>query len=637
MNIDNGILKADVLRVVDDKSAFKGDRLRERMFGYASDTKEIVVKYGGEYEFFGLEYVKKSGDTMTGPLTIDTTDNSPFTIKVQDKPLFETGVGGSNAASRLRAPLTIGSLPSDYERDNPLERPLTQIMLRDDYSEANVYPNTGTNKGCLYHFCIHPGSVIHEYRDWHYSDISTPGIAWRVRDAQMTFCSSGLLTAPQLDIKGDINSYAVYSEYINATELNEDGVKLSYKYSSINHGLAGHPVSGLTAGHVLRATGAESYAFGQVQWGDVGGKPVIPAAANISTNALSTTVTQGTAATFARSDHAHAIPAAPAGTNQQANLASTTAANSLTASSIGVTGRLPFGNFVQGSGVLGKNTSGNGDAAYLAPTAANTVLRSTAANAYSWGALVADDIPSLNTSKLTAGTLGVARGGTGLSTLTAANRIPYSTSATAMSTVAPSAAAEQVLKTSASGGAPSWGTVATGGIADDAVTNAKIRNSAALSVIGRSANNSGDPADIAAGSDHQVLRRSGSTLAFGAINLSQANAVTGRLPAANMGPAIQEANHDINGVTSSSNTITAINAGFAAAYLTAAQDISLPISTAPGTLLIIQNNTGANRAVSVPGGGINVGTTSGTEGVIIRNGGFSLWWKANATLWVRLT
>jgi hypothetical protein len=58
-------------------------------------------------------------------------------------------------------------------------------------------------------------------------------------------------------------------------------------------------------------------------------------------------------------------------------------------------------------------------------------------------------------------------------------------------------------------------TVGTSQIDNDAVTDGKLRNSAALSVIGRSANSTGDPADIAAGTDGHVLRRSGTTLAFG--------------------------------------------------------------------------------------------------------------------------
>jgi len=71
-------------------------------------------------------------------------------------------------------------------------------------------------------------------------------------------------------------------------------------------------------------------------------------------------------------------------------------------------------------------------------------------------------------------------------------------------------------------------------IDNDAVTDAKLRNSVALSVIGRSANSTGDPADIAAASDHQVLRRFGTALAFGAVNLAQSAAVTGDLPFANL-------------------------------------------------------------------------------------------------------
>ena len=59
--------------------------------------------------------------------------------------------------------------------------------------------------------------------------------------------------------------------------------------------------------------------------------------------------------------------------------------------------------------------------------------------------------------------------------------------------------------------------VTTGKIADNAVTDAKIRDSAALSVIGRSANSSGDPADIAASNDGEVLRRSGTSIGFGTL------------------------------------------------------------------------------------------------------------------------
>lgn len=65
---------------------------------------------------------------------------------------------------------------------------------------------------------------------------------------------------------------------------------------------------------------------------------------------------------------------------------------------------------------------------------------------------------------------------------------------------------------------PLTGDVTTSGaaatLANNAVSDAKLRDSAALSVIGRAANSSGDPGDIAAGIDGQVLRRSGTSLGF---------------------------------------------------------------------------------------------------------------------------
>lgn len=81
--------------------------------------------------------------------------------------------------------------------------------------------------------------------------------------------------------------------------------------------------------------------------------------------------------------------------------------------------------------------------------------------------------------------------------------------------IAGTASSDQVLRIS--GTTLGFGTIATAGIADNAVTNAKIRDSAALSVIGRSANSTGDPADIAAANDGEVLRRSGTALGFGTI------------------------------------------------------------------------------------------------------------------------
>lgn len=87
-----------------------------------------------------------------------------------------------------------------------------------------------------------------------------------------------------------------------------------------------------------------------------------------------------------------------------------------------------------------------------------------------------------------------------------------------------------------SAGLISSSTIATGDIAANAVTDAKLRQSAGLSVIGRSANSTGDVADITAGSDYNILRRSGTSIGFGSIDLSQSGAVgSSVLPVANGG------------------------------------------------------------------------------------------------------
>jgi hypothetical protein len=65
-----------------------------------------------------------------------------------------------------------------------------------------------------------------------------------------------------------------------------------------------------------------------------------------------------------------------------------------------------------------------------------------------------------------------------------------------------------------------------------------LAQGSALSVLGVTGNATADNASIAAGTDHQVLRRSGTTVAFGAVNLAQSAAVTGTLAVTNGGTGI---------------------------------------------------------------------------------------------------
>lgn len=72
-------------------------------------------------------------------------------------------------------------------------------------------------------------------------------------------------------------------------------------------------------------------------------------------------------------------------------------------------------------------------------------------------------------------------------------------------------------------------------VKDAGITYAKIQNVDALSVVGNATNTAGVADEITAATDHQVLRRSGSTIGFGAIALNQAAAVTGTLVVGNGG------------------------------------------------------------------------------------------------------
>lgn len=73
-------------------------------------------------------------------------------------------------------------------------------------------------------------------------------------------------------------------------------------------------------------------------------------------------------------------------------------------------------------------------------------------------------------------------------------------------------------------------------VAANGITDAKLRQSGATSVVGRSANSTGNVADIAASANGQVLRRKTNVLGFGAVDLSDGtNAVENVLGIANGG------------------------------------------------------------------------------------------------------
>lgn len=121
-------------------------------------------------------------------------------------------------------------------------------------------------------------------------------------------------------------------------------------------------------------------------------------------------------------------------------------------------------------------------------------------------------------------------------------------------------------------------------VATNGITDALLRQSSGLSVIGRSANSTGNVADIAAASDHQVLRRSGSTVDFGAVDLAQANATTGTLPVTSGGTGqTSYTNGELLIGNSTGNTLTK-------ATLTAGSNVT--ITNAAGSITIASSNPG---------------------------------------------
>lgn len=170
------------------------------------------------------------------------------------------------------------------------------------------------------------------------------------------------------------------------------------------------------------------------------------------------------------------------------------------------------GSPVTGAGTLTVN---------LANQSANLVFAgpsSGGAAAPAFRALVANDIPNLDAAKITTGIFGIARGGTGLSALGTANQLlRVNAGGTALEYFTPSYLTGNQTITLSGDVSGSGSTAITVAITANAVTDGKFRQSAGLSVVGRSANTTGDVADISAANDGEVLRRSGAALGFGTV------------------------------------------------------------------------------------------------------------------------
>ena len=144
----------------------------------------------------------------------------------------------------------------------------------------------------------------------------------------------------------------------------------------------------------------------------------------------------------------------------------------------------------------------------------------------------------------------------------------------------------------------------------DAVTGdlpfSNLAQGSALSVLGVTGNATADVASIAASTDNQVLRRSGTSVAFGTVNLASTDAVTGTLPAGNGGTGITSLGSGVAtwlGTPSSANLAAAVTD-----------------ETGSGALVFATSPTLVTPVLGTPTSGTLSGcTVDGTSAVGFRN------------------
>lgn len=134
------------------------------------------------------------------------------------------------------------------------------------------------------------------------------------------------------------------------------------------------------------------------------------------------------------------------------------------------------------------------------------------------------------------GVIPATSGGTGLSSFTIGDLFYANTTMTIGKLNG--VATGNVLLSGGVGTAPSWGQVGLTTHVSGRLPYANFTQGSALSVLGVTGNAAADQASIAAGSDHQVLRRSGTSVGFGQVSLEQSAAVTGALPVTNGGTGL---------------------------------------------------------------------------------------------------
>lgn len=231
--------------------------------------------------------------------------------------------------------------------------------------------------------------------------------------------------------------------------------------------------------------------------------------------------------------------------------------------------------------------------------------------------------------------IGVASGGTGLSTV-AAHNLLAGNGTSAMTPILTGTAGRLLIDQGASLDPAFFAlsgdaTVSSSGVlslGSNVVSNAKFRQSAALSVVGNPSNGTANVQDIAGVANQTlVVNNAGTALAFGQLNLASSAAVTGNLALAN-GGANASLTASNGGIVYSTGSALAILAGTATANQIVLSGSStspawstntFPSTAAAGTILAA-GTANTITATATPTHGIN-GSVTGQ--VLLANGGGS--------------
>ena len=541
MNIENGILVADVLRVFAPESELmNNNKLKNRMIGVATDTKKIIAKWQDEYFKIG-GYNDSDARASVGASGSLQYDQSTGIFFYDDSELQES----INSLSQSLSIETQNRISGDSNLQNQIDALYGAViyighidMSTNDIKNSPDAQDILTARAAELDFSIlrHGFALIDDDNgEWWYNGEKQEWLfLGQFEIAKATNDTLGIVKGSTDNLMGSINADGEIG--INGLQdalggkINRDGdvVDGDYEWNggSIFHGgIAAQAEAyfndamyyegrsyyspGPAVGAILythqdynnevrkvtpphqensvltcdlhnmirwRSLRSEDIPLldmskivsGNLPWGRISGAPPIPtvpgwgdAGGALTSGAAGS---GGSAQTMSRSDHTHTLPAYPTSlpptqhgflggshsgaadaaaarstlglgsaatqnsVNQSVALGTNTGtANSVAGASLPVSGRLNLSNIVQGNGVLGRNTANNGDAVYLAPAAANRILRSTAANAYEWGIMQAADVPNLDTGKLTTGLLPLSRGGTGVNNANTWVNIPLAT------------------------------------------------------------------------------------------------------------------------------------------------------------------------------------------------------------------